>query len=348
MSCDEVLEVASHSTPYFRTPEFSDIMLENERVMLELLNAPENSKCVFLTSSGTGAMESVVMNVLNDNDKVLVINGGSFGQRFSDLCKLHKRNFTEIKLKFAAQIKPENLAPFENQNYTALLINMHETSSGLLYDMDLISDFCKRNNILLIVDAISAFMADELDMTKLNAAVVLTGSQKALAVQPGISIIALAPEALKRVDDNPEKCMYLSLKEALKNSVRGQTPFTPAVTTLLQINTRLQKIRTGGGVISATYQIKNVAEDFRNKIKDLPFELVAECPSNAVTSLHPRKNNAREIFRILKDEYKIWVCPNGGELADEVFRVGHIGYITPEDNQTLIDALHDMNERGLL
>lgn len=246
MCSDEVRAIGGEQVPYFRTPEFSSVMLENERLMLELLNAPTGSRCVFLTSSGTGAMESCVMNILNDNDKVIVINGGSFGQRFVDLCKLHERDFAEIKLEFGKQLRLEQLCEYSGKGYTALLINMHETSSGVLYDMPMISRFCREKGIILIVDAISAFLADELDMSELGAAAVVTGSQKALAVQPGVSIVALSLEALKRVETNKEKCMYLSLKEALKNGERGQTPFTPAVSTLLQINARLRAIQFGG------------------------------------------------------------------------------------------------------
>ena len=91
-----------------------------------------------------------------------------------------------------------------------------------------------------------------------------------------------------------------------------------------------------------------MAEDFRNSIKDLPFEIVSESPSNAVTCLKPKHGRAKEIVRILKDEYDIWACPNGGEMADVVFGIGHIGYIAPEDNHKLIKALHDMNQSGLL
>ncbi len=242
MSCGEVLEVSSHSSPYFRTPEFSEIMLENERIMLEFLNAPEKSRCVFLTASGTGAMESMVMNILNSRDKVIVINGGSFGGRFAELCRLHRRDMTEIKLEFGHKLNRAHLDGLAGKGYTALLVNMHETSSGVLYDMPMISSFCQKNNIMLLVDAISSFIADDLDMAGLGAAAVITGSQKALAVHPGISVVALSPEAIKRVEENEEVCMYLSLKEALKNQERGQTPFTPAVTTLLQINKRLKYI----------------------------------------------------------------------------------------------------------
>lgn len=348
MSDDAVLEIASHSTPYFRTPEFSALMLENEALMLRFLHAPQGSRCVFLTSSGTGAMESAVMNVLNDRDKVLVVNGGSFGKRFAELCRLHRRNLTEIKLEFGRALHREQLEQYAGQGYTALLVNMHETSSGVLYDMSMIAAFCREQGILLIVDAISAFLADELDMEALGAAAVLTGSQKALAVQPGISVIALAPPALERVAANEECCMYLSLKDALKNAERGQTPFTPAVTTLLQIHARLKQIEADGGVAAERERIARTAKQLRQGIADLPLTIISESVSNAVTALHPERASAREIVRILKDEYQIWACPNGGDVSDQVFRIGHIGHITKEDNQTLIDALHDMHDRQLL
>ena len=245
MSNPDIIEVANHSTPYFRTSEFSEIMKEKEKLFLRFLKAPAGSRAVFLTASGTGSMESAVMNIINDEDKVIVINGGSFGYRFVELCELHQRNFTEVKCDFGHQLRREQLNGLED--HTALLINMHETSSGVLYDMKMVSDFCKDNNILLIADAISAFIADDLDMTELGAAAVITGLQKALAVQPGVSLIALTPAAIDRVEKNKEVCMYLSLKQALKNGERGQTPFTPAVTTLLQINKRLRMISDMGG-----------------------------------------------------------------------------------------------------
>lgn len=245
MSDPDIIDVANHSTPYFRTPEFSKLMLENEKFVLEFLKAPLGSRCIFLTASGTGAMESVVMNILNDSDKIVVINGGSFGHRFVELCELHERNFTEVKCEFGCQLKRNQLDGLEN--HTAMLINMHETSSGVLYDMQMVAEFCRENSILLLIDAISAFISDELDMTELGAAAVIVGSQKALACQPGVSLIALSPTSLKRIEGNKEICMYLSLKQALKDGERGQTPFTPAVTTLLQINKRLTKIKQGGG-----------------------------------------------------------------------------------------------------
>ena len=348
MSEKEVLEEGRKSSPYFRTSEFSDIMIQNEKLMLEFLKAPEGSRCVFLTSSGTGAMESCVMNLISGNDKVLIVNGGSFGQRFAEMCRLHKRNYTEIKCDFGKQLKASQLEPFNNQGYTAFLVNMGETSSGILYDMNLISEFCKRNNIFLIVDAISTFISDEIDMTNLNAGAIITGSQKALAVHPGISVVALSPAAINRVEVNPEICMYLSLKSALKNGERGQTPWTPAVTTLLEINKRLTNIKNKGGIEEERKNIIKLNTEFRNFIKTLPFEFVSETMSNTVTALHPVNVGAKSIIEIMKKDYGIWLCPNGGDKADIVFRVGHIGHIRDDDNKKLIDSFADMQKRGLL
>ncbi len=348
MSDDEVLEIGGEQVPYFRTNEFSDVMFENEKLMKKFTKAPADSRVVFLTGSGTAAMEASVINLFDSSDKLLVVNGGSFGHRFADICAIHHIPFDEIRIETGHDIKKRDLVSFEGKGYTGFLVNVGETSTGVHYDIELISEFCKRNRIFLVIDAISSFLADSLDMERLGAGVVLTGSQKALACAPGISIVVLSPDALKRVDCHDSGCMYLDFKSALKNGERGQTPFTPAVGILRQINARLKGIDKNGGVESETEKIKEIAEDFRSKIKDLPLEICSEAMSNAVTPLHPLNSSAYEIFRILKDEYGIWICPNGGELADKIFRVGHMGAITKEDNTTLVDALKDLVKRGYL
>lgn len=347
-SNDIVRKIGGEQVPYFRTAEFSKIMLENERMIKDFAHASDNSRVVFITGSGTASMEATIMNTLTEQDKALVVNGGSFGQRFVDLCKLHKIPYDEIKLEVGQNLTEEILDQYGNKGYTTFIVNVHETSTGVHYDLDLISDFCTENELFLIVDAISSFLADEINMEELGIDVLITGSQKALACPPGISLIVLSEKALQRVENVETKCMYLDLKDALKNAERGQTPFTPAVGILLQINARLKDIENNGGVESETNKIANIANDFRNKIKDLPFEIVSESLSNAVTPLRPTTASAYDIFLTLKDEYNIWVCPNGGSLKNVLFRVGHIGDLTIEDNDELIEALKDMQIRGLI
>ncbi len=348
MSDDEVRKIGAEQVPYFRTPEFSDMMLENERLMKKFAKADADARVVFITGSGTASMEAAVMNCFTPEDKVLVINGGSFGQRFVELCRIHDIPYTEIKMETGKNIRAEQLNKYDGKGYTGFLVNIHETSTGVHYNLDLISDFCKRNGLFLIVDAISSFLADEIAMKDAGIAVLLTGSQKALACPPGVSVIVLSPEAVERVEQREVRCMYLNLKDALKNGERGQTPFTPAVGILYQIHARLLEIEARGGVEAETKRIAALAEDFRFKIKGLPFEVASESLSNAVTPLHPTTASAYDIFTVLKDEYGIWICPNGGDLKDKVFRVGHIGALTVQDNDTLIEAFSNLENKGII
>lgn len=348
MSSKTVCEVGAEQVPYFRTPEFSEIMFENERLIKKYAGAEEYARAVFITGSGTASMEASIMNVFTQDDKVLVINGGSFGYRFVELCQIYKIPYQEIKLDFGKALMKEHLSEYENKGFTGFVVNIHETSTGVHYDLGLISDFCKRNGIFLVVDAISSFLADEIDMKLTGIDVLITGSQKALACPPGVSIIVLSERAVKKVESRDVGCMYLNLKRALKDGERGQTPFTPAVGILRQINKRLKEIEIDGGAEAEIKRVSEIAVDFRTKINGLPFEIVSESLSNAVTPLHPISASAYIVFTILKDEYDIWVCPNGGELADKIFRVGHIGALTREDNTTLINAFKDLQKRGII
>lgn len=347
-SSEAVRAVGAEQVPYFRTAEFSELMLENERLVKKFAKASDDSKVAFITGSGSAGMETAIMNTLTSADKVIVVNGGSFGHRFVELCELHEIPYDEIKLAPGKALRTEHLAAYEGKGYTAFIVNKHETSTGVHYDMQLISEFCKRNNLFLIVDCISTFLADPFDMASLGADIMITGSQKALACPPGISVMVLSSKALKRVENTKCCCQYLDLKIALKNAERGQTPWTPAVGILRQINVRLKEIDADGGVETEIARTAKLANYFRDRIKDLPFEIVSESLSNAVTPLHPTTASAYDIFLKIKDEYGMWICPNGGDKKDSVFRVGHIGALTTADYDKLIDAFKDLKKRGVI
>ena len=347
-SSEAVRAIGAQQVPYFRTSEFSEVMFENERLVKKFAKASEDSKVVFITGSGSASMETAIMNTLSPSDKALVVNGGSFGHRFVELLELHHVPYAEIKLEHGKALKPEHLAPYEGKGYTAFLVNKHETSTGVHYNMNLISDFCRRNGLFLIADCISSFLADSFDMKELGVDIMLTGSQKALACPPGISIMVLSPNAIVRINKTHCICQYLDLQIALKNMERGQTPWTPAVGILLQINARLKEIEAQGGVDSEIARIGSLAEYFRRGIKDLPFEIVSESLSNAVTPLHPTTASAYDIFLKMKDEYGIWICPNGGDMKDTIFRVGHIGALTTTDYDKLIAAFKDLQAKGII
>lgn len=351
MSSEQVLAIGAKQVPYFRTPEFSQMILESERLIKKFAKAEEKSRVCFITGSGTAAMEAAIINIFTENDNILVVDGGSFGHRFVKILEIHKIPHTIIKPKFGQGITAEQLEKYDGKKYTGFLVNLDETSIGVLYDIKLISDFCNRNNIFLVVDSISSFLCDPFDMKALNVQVMITGSQKALACPPGISLIVLSEKAINRVYNNNPQILYLDLKLALKNGERGQTPFTPAVGILYQINQRLKEIAAAGGVDFEIERIGELAKYFRKKISEnnLPFTIVSNSLSNAVTPLSPiNEISAYRIFITLKDEYHIWICPNGGELKEKIFRVGHIGVLQKADYDKLFDAFIDMKNKNLL
>lgn len=343
MMDENTLEIGSRQIPYFRTEDFSKVMKQNEEIFRELLNAPTGARAVFMTGSGTASMEAAVINVLTRNDRAIIVNGGSFGARFCEICATHSIPYDEIKCEYGKTLTGEQLKKYEGGKHTAFLVNLCETSTGVLYDIDLISDFCRRNGILLIVDAVSAFLCDNIDMSKNNIDVIITGSQKALALAPGLSIMCFSPKALERVYANNIDTYYFDLKRYLKDGERGQTPFTPAVGILLQLNRRLNEIKANGGARSEIAKAEHKAEYFRNAVRGLPLSLFADKPSNSVTSLtiNGGGKSAYKLFELIMREYGIWICPNGGELKEIVFRVGHMGALSDRDYDKLLKALSE-------
>lgn len=339
---DETLQIGGEPIPYFRTSEFSEIMLMVEKKFLSLLNAPENSRLVTLTASGTGAMEASVLNVLGPEDKVLVVNGGSFGKRFADICKLHNIPHDVINLEFGDVLTKERIGEYDGKGYTALLVNIHETSIGQLYDYKMLGDFCKRNNMLYIVDAISSFLADELDMEASGMDVVITASQKALALPPGLSFVALSPRIIEtRVNVLPVRCMYFDFKDYLLNMKRGQTPFTPAVGIILQLVQRINDIYERG-VASEIKHHENLAKAFRKMCEASEIKVVEFPKSNALTTIEFPNENALEVFNIMKDKYKKMLTPSGGDIGRKVLRVGHLGNVQLSDYEELIEELKEV------
>lgn len=175
MCSSEVLEIGSEQVPYFRTPEFSSLMLENEQLILKFAKASKDSRVVFMTNSSTCPMEAVVMNCFTKDDKVLVINGGSFGKRFEEICKIHEMPHEVLHLGYGQKLLKEKLYEYDKKDFTGLLVNICETSTGVLYDSEMIGELCKKNNIFYICDCVSSFLADTFDMEHCGTDIMITG-----------------------------------------------------------------------------------------------------------------------------------------------------------------------------
>jgi aspartate aminotransferase-like enzyme len=343
-SCPETLELGAKQLPYFRTDEFSDKMLNMGGKLKLLTDTDQSSKTAFLTASGSGAMEAAVINVFTEKDRVLIISGGTFGQRFEEICRIYGVPFDSVKLPFGEALTAEHLNRYKSKDYTGMLVNIHETSTGQLYDINLLSDFCKAKNMYLVVDAISSFLSDEYSMNRYGIDLTILSSQKGLAIPPGISaIIANDKIVNEKIMKNSPKTLYFNLKDYFKDFERGQTPYTPAVGILLQMEQRVNMIYSAG-LDACIENSRKLANDFRVKVsKENLGLIIPDYPlSNTLTPLICKDNNAKFIFRELKNKYDIFITPNGGNLADRVLRVGHLGYLSIQDNDLLITKLKEV------
>ena len=334
------LEVRNHVVPYFRTPEFSAMMRKNREMMLELTDADDDSEVVFLTASGSGAMEATVMNCFDEKDRLLIISGGTFGERFEKICEIHHIPFDALRLGQDEALTAARLDSYDAKDYTGLLVNLHETYTGQLYDIKMIHNFCNRNNLYLIVDAISTFLCDEYHIQQYGIDATIISSQKGLCLAPGLSMVILSRRIIvEKIEEKQNVSLYFDFQDYLQNIKRGQTPFTPCVGILFELNDMLSHIIKAGGADSRVGEVKARCEYFRSKIVELPVHLPSFPLSNAISPVRFEKDIAMDFFTYLKDEKNMMVNPVGGKLGRCSIRVAHIGDLQMVDYDMLVEEM---------
>lgn len=324
--------------PYFRTEEFSKINIENAGMLKQCLGAEESTEIIYLTASGSGAMEAVVMNCFQQTEKVLVIVGGTFGKRFVQICEIHGVPYEAICLESDEELTFEKLQSFAERGFTAMLVNLHETQTGQLYDLEMLGTFCRENNMLFVVDAISTFLCDSYAMEKNGVDVTIISSQKGLCLSPGISMVALSERMKKKIQENKVCSLYFDFKDYIENMKRGQTPFTPAVGIHYELHDMLLRI-VEQGVEEHIKEIENRANYFREKIQMLPVTIPDFPLSNAMTPVWFQEEIAEEMADFLRNEKGMIVNPTGGEVGKRSFRVSHMGNLKLCDYDRLVAAM---------
>ena len=330
-------DIARQQIPYHRTEAFSEVTHELLRGLEDIFQT--KGSVALLTSSGTAAMEAAVINFLSASDKVLIINGGTFGQRWCDLCDVHSVSYQEYPVPLGGDVDPTHLdALLADHSFTALLVNAHETSTGHLYDVQGMGDIARRHHLFFIVDAIGSICADPFFMDEWHVDVTLLSSQKALALPPGLSFVAMNQRAVERLATRRARTLYLSLSDYLTNQKRGQLPYTPAIGLMMQLQQRLMDIQKQTlPALLRTHEQR--AASFRRSLDGLPFKIFPFRPSNAMTALACDGLDASRVVEELRARHDIVVAPNSGALKAKVFRVGHMGAQTDEDLKALVTAL---------
>lgn len=331
---DYIRNISSEQLIYFRTQQLADKAKYCESSILKYAGCSDG-RVIFLTGTGTLAMEAIVDNLISKNDKVFIINGGTFGKRWIEVCEKQNKFYYEYLSSFGKNL---NIQLIENllKEYTPnfLLMQHVETSSGQLNDIKLIGNLCKKYNIKLIIDGMGGFLIHETNMDECNVYGMVTSSHKGLSVYPGIGIVILNKDA-KFAKFNSTS-LYTDFNKYLNDFVELYFPYTTNSLVMNQIYIKLKHIDENG-IHTLLNKSKNLAHYFREKIKNLPLKIVAETPSNCCTVLYTEKTDVKEFFNKMIQK-NIYFTPTGG-INGKILSVGHIGDLNENDYDIFINEL---------
>lgn len=335
----EIAAIGAEPFMYMRTDAFSQINKESERMLLDLIHC-HGGRTIIYTGSGTGAMSAVVENYVTTKKKAFVIDGGSFGHRWFELCEYYGIHAVDFKVPFAKDIDYVQLEKsVAAEKPDVFLCQHHETSSGQLFDLGKISDICHRHGVSLVVDVISTFLAEPLDMGSLDIDICITSTQKGLNIPPGLSILFFSSK-LEGYRFN-HKGFYWDFDDNFSNLKRGQTPFSPATILYLQLHARLRQLMDEGGESKNIADVRHRAIHFRRLCKQYGWDVPADNPSFAITGFQTKDTADRIIFKGLIDKYDTFIMP-GGRAG--FYRVSHMGLQSDEELDRLAAAIHEFEQ----
>ncbi len=324
---------------HHRLPEFSAI-LSKIREDLKYLFQTQND-VLFFASSGTGAMEACVVNLFSPGDKVIVVRGGKFGERWGELAETYGLDPIYIDVEWGKAVSPEAIeeALKAHPEAKGVLIQAHETSTGVKHPVAEIAALTRERDTLLVVDAISALGVYPLPMDELGLDAVVAGSQKSIALPPGLSFVALSEKAWKRVEEAKLPRYYFDFRREKKALAKETTAFTPAVSLLFGLSEVLTRIREVGlEKLFAHYA--RLSGACRAGIKALGLELFSEVPCEALTIVKvPAEVDGLALMKLLRNKYQVTMAGGQAKLKGKVVRIAHLGYQSPFDVILALSAL---------
>lgn len=337
----EVLLAMANPIIHHRSADFVALF---DRVVtgLKWLFQTESAPLV-LASSGTGAMEAAVSNFLSPGDKALVVNGGKFGERWGLICNSLGVKVEEIKLEWGTAVDPAEIEQRlkDNPSIKAVYIQASETSTGVSHDTEAIAAIVRgHNNTILVVDAITALGVQNLKTDQWGLDILLTGSQKALMLPPGLAIMSVSEKAWALAETCRNSHYYFNLLKERKAVAKNQTVYTPAVSLIVGLDKVLEIMREEG--LDALFQRHaRLARATREGIKGMGLSLYPrDSFSDALTAIcSPEGIDAQQVYKELRDKYGI-TCAGGQDHAKgKIFRVAHMGYSDTFDVITVLSAI---------
>ncbi len=337
----EVLQAMTRQMINHRGEEFGQIL---NKVTANLKRLFQTKGDVFLlTGSGTGGLEAAIVNTLSPGDKVLSVSIGAFGERFATIAQQFGAEVIPLQFEWgkAADIDAVRQALGTEPKIKAVLVTHNETSTGVTNDLALISSVVKEFDKLLLVDAVSSLGSIDLPVDDWHCDVTITGSQKGWMVPPGLAMVSVSPEAWQAYAKAKMPRFYWDFAQAKSYLEKGQTPWTPALSTIFALEVSLEMMLKEGlpNIIARHAQVGNAA---RAGVKSLGLSLFADenYASNTVTAVATSDGlDTKKMLKLLREEHQIVLGGGQQRLDGKIFRIGHLGWVTESDIETVISAL---------
>ncbi|MBI4297346.1 MAG: alanine--glyoxylate aminotransferase family protein [Chloroflexi bacterium] len=337
----EVLQAMSREMINHRGPAFARIIEKVTARLKELFLT--QSEVLVLTGSGTGGLEAMVVNTLSPGDEVLGLTNGYFGERLAAIAQDFGAKITRLDFPWGEPVDPGEVrqALKKNPNYKAVLLVHNETSTGVTNDLKGIAEIVREHDKLFLVDAVSSLGSLPCCMDAWGLDVVVTCSQKGWMAPPGLAMVGISSRGWKAVEQAKMPRHYWDFRTAKQYLARGQTSWTPAVSTFFALEVGLE-LMAREGLENIWERHRRVGQRAREGAKalglsPLPPEPVA---SNTVTAIRaPEGLDVARLVKILLEEYDTDLAGGQGKLSGKIFRIGHLGYVTEADIDLTLKAI---------
>ncbi|MFA4919325.1 MAG: alanine--glyoxylate aminotransferase family protein [Thermodesulfovibrionales bacterium] len=326
---------------HHRSPDFVPV-IDSAKKGLQWLYQTKNDVLI-ICSTGTGGMVGTVNNFFNRDDKVLVINGGKFGERWTNICRAYGLNVEEIVVEWGYAVKPEVVEEKlkKDKDIKGVFVQASETSTGVYHDIKALASVVKKySDTLFVVDAISALVAHDLRTDEWGIDVMIGGSQKGLMLPPGLSFVSVSDKAWARAETSKLPKFYFNFRKERANLARNQTNFTSPVTLIIGLNESLRMLRAEG-LENVFRRHATLANATRKAVQAIGLEIYPrESPSNSVTAImSPPGIDGQAIYKNLREKYGITAAGGQDKAKGKIFRIAHLGYSDRFDIITAIAGI---------
>jgi aspartate aminotransferase-like enzyme len=336
----EVLLTMAEPILHHRNPLFEAVVAE-VRENLKWLFGTKNEVLIF-ASSGTGAMEGAVTNMLSPGDKAICVRSGKFGERWANICKAYGVQSVNIDIPWGDILEPVEVEKVlkANPDTKAVYATATETSTGARFPIQEIAAIVKNYpNTIMVVDAITGLGVFEILQDDWGIDVLVSGSQKALMLPPGLAFAGVSDKAWEFNMTSTLPKFYFNWAKEFANLEKNQTNFTPAISLIMGLRESLKMMKEEGRE-NVFRRIDILARATREGAMALGLKVFAKSPSPAVTAIvAPEGIDGQAIYKTLWKKYGVTGAGGQDQLKGKIFRIATLGYADKYDVITAISAL---------